>query len=102
MGGAFVVWVLVMLAMIMLALWLTARISTHAIGSGIPEMKTVFRSRVTLNNKYLGFRALVAKFFGLILARSKRRRRRRRRRRQRRRRRRKRRKAKKMLRNQRE
>lgn len=65
--GNYVLWVVIKVAMIMLAVYTTHLISPHAVGSGIPEMKTVFRSRITLDNKYLGFRTLCSKFIGLVL-----------------------------------
>lgn len=66
-AGSCVVWVLLSMVLVKLALE-TSRISPLATGSGIPEMRTAFRSHIKPDHKYLNHRVLVAKLLGLVLA----------------------------------
>lgn len=59
----FVAWVLYSLVFILFATGFTHLVSPQAIGSGIPEMKTILRGVVL--KEYLTFRTLVAKIVGL-------------------------------------
>lgn len=59
----FVAWVLYSLVFILFATGFTHLISPQAIGSGIPEMKTILRGVVL--KEYLTFRTLIAKVVGL-------------------------------------
>lgn len=62
----FFIWVLYSVIMTFLSAFTVRHIALEAIGSGVPEMKSVLRGAI-LNN-YLNFRTLIAIFFGLTFA----------------------------------
>ncbi|KAF8361016.1 clh-3 [Pristionchus pacificus] len=59
------VWTMFFVVMIFLAALLTRLIAPQAIGSGIPEIKTIFRGVIL--KEYLTMRTMLAKFVGLTL-----------------------------------
>eukprot|EP00117_Sycon_ciliatum_P024435 scpid42908/ scgid20503/ Chloride channel protein 2 len=63
-GIQYIIWIIYPCILIMFSVGFTHIVSPHAVGSGIPEMKTVLRG-VSLPN-YLSLRTLVAKSVGLI------------------------------------
>ncbi|XP_035829429.1 chloride channel protein 2 [Aplysia californica] len=63
MGLQYCAWVLYSMLFILFAVGFTHLVSPQAIGSGIPEMKTILRGVVL--KEYLTFRTLVAKIVGL-------------------------------------
>uniref|UniRef100_A0A158R676 Chloride channel protein n=1 Tax=Syphacia muris TaxID=451379 RepID=A0A158R676_9BILA len=62
----FLVWLVYTLVVLMAGAVFTHYVAPQAIGSGIPEMKTILRG-VALK-EYLSFRTLISKFVGLTLA----------------------------------
>jgi len=65
--AGYFVWVIFPLILVLLSVFSTNKISPAAVGSGIPEMKTILRSP-TIHKEYIKARVLIAKLFGLILA----------------------------------
>eukprot|EP00911_Craspedida_sp_UC1_P002998 UC1_evm1s2189 len=68
-AGGYFIWVTIMAVLGCLAVWTTSILSSSAIGSGIPEMKTVLRNMdYNTDRGYLSFRTLLSKVTGLLLA----------------------------------
>ncbi|XP_028393845.1 chloride channel protein 2-like isoform X2 [Dendronephthya gigantea] len=61
--GQYLIWVLFPVCLIFFSVGFTHLVSPHAIGSGIPEMKTILRG--TILKRYLSIPTLIAKVVGL-------------------------------------
>ncbi len=57
----YVIWLVLAWILALVAVAFTAHVSRLAIGSGIPEIKTILRNRGGEDNRYLSFRTLVSK-----------------------------------------
>uniref|UniRef100_A0A915KZY3 Chloride channel protein n=1 Tax=Romanomermis culicivorax TaxID=13658 RepID=A0A915KZY3_ROMCU len=66
LGLQYFVWVFYTLALVLMSAAICQFVAPQAVGSGIPEMKTILRGVVL--KEYLTLKTLVAKFLGLILA----------------------------------
>jgi chloride channel 2 len=64
----YVVWVVMSTVSALISVELVNRISPYAVGSGIPELRTSFRSHVKPDAKFLSARTIVAKLLGLVFA----------------------------------
>ena len=62
----YVVWILFTVVFVLFSTGFTHIVSPNAIGSGIPEMKTIFRGVIL--NEFLTFKTFVAKSVGIITA----------------------------------
>ena len=62
----YVIWILFTCVFVLFSTGFTHIVSPNAIGSGIPEMKTIFRGVIL--NEFLTFRTFVAKSVGIITA----------------------------------
>ena len=67
MAARFIIWIIFPMSLVLLSVFTTKKISPAAVGSGIPEMKTILRSP-TVHKEYVKAPVLIAKLFGLILA----------------------------------
>lgn len=68
-AAGYFIWLLIMAVMTCGSVFLTHKISPIAVGSGIPEMKTVLRNMDYYNTQgYLSARTLIGKVIGLLLA----------------------------------
>jgi chloride channel 2 len=65
--AGYIVWVIFPMTLVFVSVFSTKKISPAAVGSGIPEMKTILRSP-TIHKEYIKARVLIAKLVGLILA----------------------------------
>ncbi|GMT14339.1 hypothetical protein PFISCL1PPCAC_5636 [Pristionchus fissidentatus] len=63
--SSYSVWTIFVIVMVSLNVFLTRIIAPQAIGSGIPEIKTIFRGVIL--KEYLTMRTMLAKFIGLTL-----------------------------------
>ena len=67
LAARFIIWIIFPMSLVLLSVFVTNKISPAAVGSGIPEMKTILRSP-TVHKEYVKAPVLIAKLFGLILA----------------------------------
>ena len=67
-AAAAVPWIIIMVSLVLFAVETTRKISSEAVGSGIPEMKTVLRNHGGVQSSYLSARTLTSKIIGIILA----------------------------------